>query len=168
MQTHNHNTPAQMPRKQLFSDASCGCTSRHSVYNVVQHVSLANRFFMNIHKHRVGLRMPCALFLQLNHSRLKHDCHNIHNVENPSLKSWWNIHEFTYPERGPANSCTHEQQTEIQSFLRLITPLFCLSYQLFVSVWQPVGPFRGALSYISCIDLLTLHSSITRLGERFR
>lgn len=57
-----------------------------------------------------GLWMPCALFLQLNQSGLKHDRHTVHNVEN-HLKAWLNIHEFTCPERGPANSCTCEQQT---------------------------------------------------------
>ena len=31
-----------------------------------------------------------------------------------------------------------------------------------------VDPFRAASSYISAIDRLTLHSSITRLEERFR
>lgn len=64
--------------------------------------------------------MPCALCLQLNQSGLKHD---IHNVENPGAKSrLLNIHEFTHPERGPANSCTREQQRGTQSFSRLVTP----------------------------------------------
>lgn len=93
-------------KKQHFSD-----TSWEMLYTIIRRVSLANRYFINIHEHRVGLWMPWALFLQLNHSRLKHDCHNIHNVEYPSLKSQLNIHEFTYPERGPANSCTLKQQT---------------------------------------------------------
>lgn len=57
---------------------------------------------------------------------------------------------------------------KILSFLTLITPLRCLSYQPLVTPQEPVGPFREGWGFNSCIDLLTLHSSITRLQEWFR
>lgn len=107
----------------------------------------------------MSLWMPCALFHKLNHSRLTHDCHYIPNMENPSIKSWLNFHEFTYPERGPANSCICEQQSEKQSFFRLITPLYCLIN----SLWLCERSFQWCFCRSSCIDLLTLHSSINKV-----
>lgn len=59
----------------------------------------------------------------------------------------------------------YEQEAEIQSLWRLITPHCRLSYQPCVTLREPIGPFS---SYISYIDLLTLHSSIARLRQWFR
>ena len=62
--------------------------------------------------------MLYTIFLRLISSGQKHDIYETYVItsiiyENLTLKSCLNLCEFTYPEHGPANACTHEQQREV-------------------------------------------------------